>query len=627
MAVVSTTLVKSILDTLPVGFYLGSRAKVSYSETSPTSYCSPMDGTIVVALSNVVNAMSEVEVPDNDPVKTEEFVRGCLYHEVSHLILTPRGLTNTNWFNIAEDERIETRLRSYYRDVNFRELLLKMNHWTSSWEPADAEGFFFGIMRYHMGPADLVKKGAELLKKYINLTSGTDRYGANDYYYDMYYFWKECCERFEEEEAKKAASSKADSSESENGDKGAGNGSSSSGSSSNEDEKSMPGEEGNEDEDNGAGNGKAPKDEADEEEGEGKSGAGDEDDEDDEKGNEPEDGGKDGEEDADEPESEKGEGEDEDAGDAGDGEAEDGDKGEDEDGSLDGTTPDKMEGGDGTSTNDVDTGAEAVAGEEGESEIKEAAEEMDEDVSEIPVLGMDEVAAIVGEIMNEFNDPATSAALHRTIIRACKRKANKSGCSCGYAGHIDPRAVGIRKDYRWFTKKGDNGGKYDRVHLTLWVDNSGSFCYAVKNVNKLIASLTEVEKLMPGDFSFDVVTMNYRNVEHDKREPIIATGGNKFGPGIPALHKKLHKAGWTNYDVVVWDGDLASDLRGRYEEKVNKYIDAYRCFDNNKTIIVTDETNERYLQKGCPGARITYVTGNYSENFVKEVLALLDRML
>ena len=612
MAEVSANYVKSVLATLPVGYYLGTRAEVSFSETAPTSYCQPLDNRIVISLSNVANAMAEVKT--SDPAKIEEYTRGCLYHEVSHLILTPRGMYSSPSRNIVEDERIETRLRKYYRDVNFRELLLKINHWTPSWKPTTCEEFFFGIVRYHSGPKDLVDRAVSLIGKHITLKSSSSCW---EYCSDIDYFYNDCCKRFkEEEEAREAANSNSGS----NG--GDGNSSQESGSDGNSEDSSSssPSSTGDENGSN-AGDNEAPETGDDDAGANGKAGedgAGDDGDDD---------AGADAVEDA-------AQGSDEDAGDddAGSGEAGD-DTAEDEEdeASLGGATP-AGSAGDGHGENSSDPGKydELSEEEEEEAAIKEAAREMDEgneEYSELPLISAEEVHDIVKGMMEKFNDAKLMAEIHRIIIRACKKRANRAGSSTGYSGKIDPRLVGTKRDYRWFVRGGNDNNKFDRVHLTLWVDCSGSFHYDIDGVNKLIASLNSVEKSVPGMFSFDVVSMANENLEHDKKEVCKASGGNRFGPDIVELSRKLTRPGWTNYNVAVWDGDMCSNMCGCASEKIKRWLPAFRVFDNSKSVIVSDLENKKYLDKACKNSRLTYIDHDYASEFVGVVVKLLDRML
>lgn len=122
--------VKAIFDTLPIGFYLKRRIKTILSEKSESSYFDPIADEITVSYPMIKRALNKVEGTSKfTGEKAEEIIRGLLFHEISHVILTAKNIFENcsndklkhDIRNIFEDERIETLLKNYYLLTNFKE--------------------------------------------------------------------------------------------------------------------------------------------------------------------------------------------------------------------------------------------------------------------------------------------------------------------------------------------------------------------------------------------------------------------------------------------------------------------------------------------------------------------------
>ena len=189
MATVSNVKIKKILDTLPIGYYLGTRATIEFSETATTSVCSPITQTIIVAANNVHDAIRSLP----DGINVEPFIRAALYHEVSHLILTPKSMEVNNIRNIFEDERIETILGGYFKDVNFKKFVFLLNNWKPDYEPDSAESLFYSIVRFRQGPEELVERVGKIIKKFRSINANTPWCGASpdvvNYCWDIDSLW------------------------------------------------------------------------------------------------------------------------------------------------------------------------------------------------------------------------------------------------------------------------------------------------------------------------------------------------------------------------------------------------------------------------------------------------------
>lgn len=193
MVKVSHEQIKEILKTLPIGYYLGARTPVIY-EQSGNSYCNIMDGTIHVSGETVMHGLVNLPI-DTVPEEFENAIRAILYHELSHVILTPRTLkinaSNRDWLNAFEDERIETLLSRYYLGVNFKRMCMAVNGWTEDWEPQDASTYFYGIVRFRQGPEHFVKRVSQLIRRWKDLRATSSSYTAGEYKDAIQRFWKE----------------------------------------------------------------------------------------------------------------------------------------------------------------------------------------------------------------------------------------------------------------------------------------------------------------------------------------------------------------------------------------------------------------------------------------------------
>lgn len=158
---------ESILKTLPIGYYFGRNVPVEATQKE-TSFCDLESETIFISYPAVRNSLAKVK--EYNP---EKQIRAHMYHELSHLILTPVDLYShvqssdvdiphyRDVLNIFEDERIESVLRNYYHDVDFWESVNLEN------DPVDLKDpdltpieRFFAAVRLHQYPSKTAKQSA-----------------------------------------------------------------------------------------------------------------------------------------------------------------------------------------------------------------------------------------------------------------------------------------------------------------------------------------------------------------------------------------------------------------------------------------------------------------------------------
>lgn len=200
---------EDILKTLPIGYYIGRKVEVSLDETAECSFYNPMEDRICISKLQLDNAMNELDESAN----AEDDVRTMLYHEVSHAFLTPKYMQVNFQRNVFEDERIETLLSKYYKRVNFKSFVKRINHFHGE-APKNADSAFYQLVRYRTGKIEWLERVKELISKYSTL----NREGyAYDYQYDIDRLYKEFTEWWNKhpEESKKFSDNSDESNDGE----------------------------------------------------------------------------------------------------------------------------------------------------------------------------------------------------------------------------------------------------------------------------------------------------------------------------------------------------------------------------------------------------------------------------
>lgn len=202
-------IVKAIFDTLPIGYYLGRAIDCELSATADNSFFNFESDKIIISYKMIADAATEL--PETvSAEELEQLVRGLLYHEVSHVILSPRNLKVTSALNIVEDERIESICRNLYLNTDFYDNIIKLNHFKGE-SATSADEAFYHLVRFHVGDAEWLKRCRNLLKKYADLTMKSSYSYCEDYEYDVNKFYREFI-KWWNEEAEKSASKAADTS-------------------------------------------------------------------------------------------------------------------------------------------------------------------------------------------------------------------------------------------------------------------------------------------------------------------------------------------------------------------------------------------------------------------------------
>ena len=490
--------VDSILKTLPTGYYLTRKADVQLTMGGET-FAAVLDDKIFISYPTL--ALTLDRLPDDLDLETVEgCVRALLYHEVSHLFLSPTRLDMTKRVNVMEDERIETLLRKYYMKVNFKKFVILVNGGDGGDDrPENSFMAFYRLVRfrnYRWCAAKADERLAEvsrIIKDFADMgrTAGSyvcDRYvGRID---DLYKAVQRDMAEEEEkekkaEEEKKDGEGKSDKSDGEGGDDSA---------------DSTGDSDGEKAGDKDSGKGKAGKDKKDSEgdkDGDDKAGKGSERSE---GSADKEDGEEEGRDDA-EGDGSDGEGDGDkekeaDGGDTGHTGAEGDKEGEKKDGSKSGKGgdegDDESEGageGDGEGDSDKDTeksrGGSPKGGRCGEPHDEDSEDDVDPTPDDA-TIDRKAVEELVTKLFSEYTmDVKTYARLERIFKAAEKKHSNHSAASNAYSGTLDPRQVAFRSDYRWWLHRNPQGEhrRFAKTHLTLFVDVSGSFSSSGQSVS------------------------------------------------------------------------------------------------------------------------------------------------
>lgn len=184
--------IEKIFKTLPIGYYIKKKVDVEIGNDD-RSYYDPMNDKIVVSSLQIQKLFKDIDSISNEELET--VIRTLLYHETSHAFITPRNLYMTRILNIFEDERIESILRHYYMNTNFRDFVIKVNNYHGE-EPTDKDSFFYYLVRFRVGPQYLLKRVHELIIKWSSLTANSKRHDSSDYEDDVQNLYNDACAYF-----------------------------------------------------------------------------------------------------------------------------------------------------------------------------------------------------------------------------------------------------------------------------------------------------------------------------------------------------------------------------------------------------------------------------------------------
>lgn len=589
---------REIAKRLPVGYYLGRKVPVTI-EPEGGAYCDVVKGEIHIGMPILQVAADHIDATDAAKWDREKMLRCLLYHEVGHLLLTPKWLGDgyvsvsrpdgsydpdeKALLNIFEDERLEQVLSRFFIGVDFKEFARLVSKGAEG-KSSKRTMRFFDAVRLRLTTPEISEMIDDAIQTTSTISNSTYPYDPIPRLTD----W--CCHIYKSKLDNLVTAILGGESKSEGGD---GDGKGRSGDSPSDKSRDSS-EDGETDKDGPGSEDRKPGDGAkDESEGDAPDGTPDAS----PKGGTPMDGEDSGGDDADEDKS----------GSPGSGEenSKSSPKGHDktDDADASGDMPD------------------ADASDSGPSGKPEGQKPRDLEVPD------DLLKSAASEL---FYEPTSevSRTLNRFASRLSKRKgAQAAGCWSGLHGRIDTRRDATDKD-RIFRRKSDVGDKLmTSVNLVLWVDVSGSFRPSMDALNRILSATARTVELSGGHLHVEVVKMgDHATIAKQSDWIVDPGGGNSINRTYYESWKKTRRKNWRNIDIVVFDGEAKSDECVKSEAMPDgKSIESV-IWNSPDCHIISDRSNRKYFS--ClRNAHVTYVNSGYAERLEKEVIKTLDRIL
>lgn len=168
--VYSMTEVEKVIKTLPISYYAFKEMPVRLTDEDRT-YINLATCAINISYPMIRKAMEDAERKGIE-MDTESVCRALLYHEVSHALLTPMEMKNNPaFYNVFEDERIETLLSNYYINVDFKANVKHLCGWDTPHAPRSADEAFFQTVRFRFGKKRHLEKVERIIQCYSTLNS------------------------------------------------------------------------------------------------------------------------------------------------------------------------------------------------------------------------------------------------------------------------------------------------------------------------------------------------------------------------------------------------------------------------------------------------------------------------
>lgn len=166
--VYSKTEVEKVIKTLPISYYAFKEMSVRLTDEDKT-YINLSNFAINISYPMIRKAMEDAE-RKGVGLNAESVCRALLYHEVSHALLTPMDMKNSPaFYNVFEDERIETLLHDYYINVDFKANVKHLCGWDTPYEPRNADEAFFQTVRFRYGKPRYLKRVEQIIECYSTL--------------------------------------------------------------------------------------------------------------------------------------------------------------------------------------------------------------------------------------------------------------------------------------------------------------------------------------------------------------------------------------------------------------------------------------------------------------------------
>lgn len=610
---------RDIATRLPVGYYLGRKVPVIV-EPSGGAYCDTVKCEIHIGMSLLAQAASHITAADAAKWDREKMLRCVLYHEVGHVLLTPKWLssidvakpdgsgyfpkrtTGHDILNIFEDERLERMLSAFFIGVDFNGFVHLVNGGNNS-DKTVTEKLYNAIRLRKTTPA-ISAEVDDVIQSLVGIGGATDAYDkiGSALAYSAYAGKVNHLVKLILDESEKEQS-----------------------------EESGGGEQQQQQQQSG---GEQQQSDAEQEKPQGEPESGgdsgeDEGDKSEEKSEDADKSSKSGEDDADGEDEDKSNGEDE-------GNSEDESNGEDsggDEGKSNGKGEDEAEDDEHGDGDDGDADEDPVPAEEsGESEPPDGCQK-----PRPVIMPSGALKTLAGKI---FSTPTSEVA--KTLGRFAQRISKKKGAQAAgrwsaLHGKIDTRRDAMDKE-RIFRRSSDVGERLmSAVNLTLWVDHSGSFRGSKDVLNQILAATATAMKMSGGKLAVNVVKMEeYATVADEHDWAVNPDGDNAINNSYVLAWERTRRRDRRNIDIVVFDGVCSCSAhylhRGRSLESVRKKLshelDAVKkMWDSPDCWILSDTDNQKLFDAMAPKSHRTYMKSGYATQLQAKVIEILDRIL
>ena len=236
------------------------------------------------------------------------------------------------------------------------------------------------------------------------------------------------------------------------------------------------------------------------------------------------------------------------------------------------------------------------------------------------VISKSALKDIINHVTTPYIDDKMIETFKQIFNKNSKITKRNSSAINTYSGMFDARSV-VRDDYKFFLQSNRIGHQkaYSKMKLNLFIDRSGSFGRSVNTVNKIIYALQKVEKLNP-NFEFDVVTIGMdEQLLPKNNRTFSAFGGNAITPKMTSIYNSLQSTQSEVINILLFDGECYTDCA--FENC--KYLG---CFNNKKSVIISEDSNKRAFDKYIPGVKVKYCT-NFTDELYKSIITALQIMM
>lgn len=162
-------LLQHYINKVPIGYYVGRNVDVAIGDKDDT-YFDLVKGSIVISYPTIKDNARLIKTD----VDAEKSVRHLIFHELSHALLTPRILHIDMVLNVFEDERIESILKNYYLDTDFKAFVKKLNGFKNQ-PPENEWDAWYQLVRYRRGPVYFLSRVHEIIDDYTHLDIAVSR--------------------------------------------------------------------------------------------------------------------------------------------------------------------------------------------------------------------------------------------------------------------------------------------------------------------------------------------------------------------------------------------------------------------------------------------------------------------